>query len=136
MTETVGKAVMPLFGLARRAALRPFFLYRADDVSGMSGTGVVAVGTVLPSGRAVMEWQSRWPTVTVFRSVEDIVRIHGHGGKTVLCWGLPPQGAARAPAGLAVSVRVAARRAGGWLSRGAPRLSAKRGGEPARLQPR
>ena len=72
-------------------APRPFYLLRTHDVSGVSGTGVVAVGVVMPSGRAVLEWCSRWPTLTVFASVEEILRIHGHGGHTRLTWGAPPE---------------------------------------------
>lgn len=67
-----------------------FYLDRSDDVGGVSGTGVVAVGVVLPSGRCVLEWCSRWRTVTVFDSLGDIQAIHGHGGRTVLRYGLPP----------------------------------------------
>ena len=69
--------------------IRPFYLYRIEDASGVSGTGIVAVGVVLPSGKAVMEWRSRWKTLTVFESVEQVVLIHGHGGRTLFCWGLP-----------------------------------------------
>lgn len=71
--------------------LRAFYLYRQEDVSGVSGTGIVAVGVVLPSGHAVMEWCSRWPTVTVFQTIDQVERIHGHGGRTSIGWGLPPQ---------------------------------------------
>ena len=73
------------------ANVRPFYLHRIVDASGVSGTGIVAVGAVLPSGKAVLEWRSRWKTITVFESVDQIVRIHGHGGRTQLHWGDPPQ---------------------------------------------
>jgi hypothetical protein len=73
----------------RAPALRPFYLYRREDLSGVSGTGVVAIGVVMPSGRAVLEWCSRWPTITVFHSVDQILRIHGHGGRTTVRWGVP-----------------------------------------------
>ena len=72
------------------ANVRPFYLHRIVDASGVSGTGIVAVGAVLPSGKAVLEWRSRWKTVTVFESVDQIIRIHGHGGRTQLHWGDPP----------------------------------------------
>jgi hypothetical protein len=72
-------------------SIRPFYLHRIVDASGVSGTGVVAVGVVLPSGKAVLEWCSRWKTVTIFESVHQIERIHGHGGRTILHWGLPPK---------------------------------------------
>ena len=72
------------------AGIRPFYLYRLVDQSGVSGTGIVAVGVVLPSGKAVLEWCSRWKTITVFESVEQVLHIHGHGGRTELQWGEPP----------------------------------------------
>jgi len=71
-------------------APRTFYLLRRQDVSGVSGTGVVAVGAVMPSGRAVLEWCSAWPTITVFESWEQVVRIHGHQGRTELHFGSPP----------------------------------------------
>lgn len=74
------------------SAPRPFCLVRHRDVSGVSGIGVVAVGAVFPSGRAVLEWCSDWPTITVFDSVEQIARIHGHGGDTTIRFGAPPRG--------------------------------------------
>ena len=75
----------------RRKTLQPFYLYRREDVSGVSGTGIVAVGVILPSGQAVMEWCSRWPTVTIFQTIDQVERIHGHGGRTSIGWGLPPK---------------------------------------------
>ncbi len=72
------------------AQVRPFYLHRSVDTSGVSGTGIVAVGAVLPSGKAVLEWRSRWRTVTIFESVDQIILIHGHGGRTLLHWGEPP----------------------------------------------
>ena len=72
------------------AGIRPFYLYRLVDQSGVSGTGIVAIGVVLPSGKAVLEWRSRWKTLTVFESVEQVLQIHGHGGRTQLQWGEPP----------------------------------------------
>ncbi len=71
------------------AAMRPFYLVRDQDASGVSGTGIVAYGVVLPSGRAVMEWNSPWPTVTVFASLHHVRMIHGHHGQTRVLMGLP-----------------------------------------------
>jgi hypothetical protein len=69
----------------------PFFLLRHEDVSGTSGTGVVAYGVVLPSGKAVMEWNSRWQTITIFDSLQQVRRLHGHGGRTEVCLGFPEE---------------------------------------------
>lgn len=80
------------------------------------------MGVVLPSGRAVLEWLSRWPTVTLFDSVEEIIRIHGHGGRTVLRWGVP------GPQAVAGPQPVAPGRGSPWGSLGAwiRRLVARR----------
>lgn len=82
---------------SRQGTLRPFYLLRDEDVGEVSGTGIVAIGVVFPSGRAVMEWCSRMKTLTVFPTAETIERIHGHKGRTRLVFGkLPsPTGAAR-----------------------------------------
>jgi hypothetical protein len=68
--------------------MRLFQLHRDHDVSGVSGTGIVADGVVFPDGVAVMRWRGEWPTSVVWseRGVEAIERIHGHGGNTRLVW--------------------------------------------------
>lgn len=65
--------------------LRRFYLNRVRDESGVSGTGVVAVGVVMPSGHAVMEWTSTRTGIPGFEfhtTIENVEAIHGHGGAT------------------------------------------------------
>jgi len=62
--------------------LRPFYLLREDDQSGVSGTGIVATGFILPSGTAIMEWTTFHSSIAQYKNIEDITNIHGHGGKT------------------------------------------------------
>ena len=62
--------------------LKPFYLLREEDESGISGTGIVAVGFILPSGIAVLEWTSFHSSIGHYKNVEDVTNIHGHGGKT------------------------------------------------------
>ena len=81
---------MRRFGMPRQT-VRPFYLLRSEDVSGISATRVVAVGMVFPSGRVVLEWSSRRKTLSIFASLAEIRRIHGHGGKTRICLGIPDQ---------------------------------------------
>lgn len=60
-------------------------LIRKQDVHGISGTGVVALIAVMPSGRAIMEWTaSNHPTLTIFANIQEIELIHGHGGASVV----------------------------------------------------
>lgn len=61
---------------------RRFELVRTEDVSGVSGTGFVAKGAILPSGTTIIEWASDTPSIVVWNSIEDAMAVHGHGGRT------------------------------------------------------
>lgn len=65
--------------------LRRFYLNRIRDESGVSGTGIVGVGVIFPSGHAVMEWTSTRTGIPGFEfhtNLDNLVAIHGHGGAT------------------------------------------------------
>lgn len=76
---------------------RRFELIRTEDVSGTSGTGVVATGVAYPDGAVHMQWRngenesleieengcSFKPAPT---GVEATKAIHGHEGRTELRW--------------------------------------------------
>jgi hypothetical protein len=68
--------------------LRRFVLRRIEDVSGVSGTGVVAEGVAFSSGVVALVWLSAFPTSVVFhdRGVESVEAVHGHNGRTVIEW--------------------------------------------------
>ena len=74
--------------MSRAAALpRRFALHRHDDISGISGTGLVAYGTAYPSGRTTLAWaNSRISSITIYDSPEQVLQIHGHNGATHLIW--------------------------------------------------
>lgn len=85
-----------------RRDARRLRLVRTEDESGVSGTGVVAVGAELPSGAVVFEWlndsnpdlQTRANGVSFKpapRGVEDTVEVHGHGGRTSVKMIDPPR---------------------------------------------
>lgn len=66
-----------------------FVLVRDVDVTGVSGTGIVAEGVWWPNGDVVaLRWTSEWPTSVVFhdRGIESVKAIHGHGGATRIVW--------------------------------------------------
>lgn len=63
-------------------SMQEFYLKREEDVSGTSGTGVVARGVILPSGKCVLEWTSFHTSVAIYNNIQDVELIHGHGGKT------------------------------------------------------
>jgi hypothetical protein len=68
--------------------MRRFELHRDDDVTGISGTGVVAEGVILSSGTAVLEWLTEWPTSVVWhdRGLASLEHVHGHNGRTRIVW--------------------------------------------------
>ena len=70
--------------------MRRFRLVRAQDISGVSGVGVVAEGVQFSSGKVALTWCSDVHSVTVFDGVKDVEAIHGHGGRTLVNWLDPP----------------------------------------------
>lgn len=66
---------------------RRFALHRRQDLSGVSGTGLVAFGTVYPTGRTTLAWcVGDVASVTVYDSADQVLQIHGHDGFTDLVW--------------------------------------------------
>ncbi len=88
LAELKGKRILSVVFGHHKGAPRPFALRRREDVSGVSGTGVVALGAEWPDGLVVLRWTSDWPTSVVFhdRGIESVEAIHGHGGKTEVVW--------------------------------------------------
>lgn len=66
----------------RQLGMRRFLLVRERDITGVSGTGIVAEGAEFTSGLAVMRWLREPYAVGVFQSVTDLIAIHGHEGAT------------------------------------------------------
>lgn len=66
---------------------RRFYLKRAFDVSGISGTGIIAEGYLDPHGEAILVWVAgdKWST-EIHHSIENLEAIHGHGGHTEIVW--------------------------------------------------
>jgi len=69
-------------------AHRRFQLHRVEDVTGVSGTGIVAEGVEFTGGVVALRWLSEWPTSVVFhdRGMAAVEAVHGHGGKTRIFW--------------------------------------------------
>ena len=76
-----------------------FILYRRQDATGVSGTGVVATGVVWPDGHAALRWKAddheAVSSTSVWSSVADMMRVHGHGGLSEIIYldddGRPPE---------------------------------------------
>ena len=70
--------------------MRRFQLHRDHDVTGISGTGLVAEGAAFSDGGAVVRWLTGTRSTVVWDHVEDVHKIHGHGGATRIVWVDPP----------------------------------------------
>jgi hypothetical protein len=68
--------------------VRRFVLDRKEDITGVSGTGVVAEGVLFSDDVAVVRWVSAFPTSVVWhdRGMDSIYAVHGHGGHTEIVW--------------------------------------------------
>ncbi|WP_204249041.1 hypothetical protein [Nocardia arizonensis] len=65
---------------------RTFEFHRDEDVTGYSGTGVVADGAMFDDGTAVVRWRGERRSTVVWPSIEDAIAVHGHDGATRLVW--------------------------------------------------
>lgn len=74
--------------------MRRFQLVRDVDVTGISGTGVVAEGIEFSDGTTVLRWVKSGtarpevvkPTTVVHDDVASVVALHGHNGATFVEW--------------------------------------------------
>jgi hypothetical protein len=83
---------------------RRFELVRVEDYSGVSGTGVVAVGVAYPDGAVHLQWRNGENDDLATDSngcafkpapdgVEATIEVHGHEGRTRVEWiDEPPAG--------------------------------------------
>jgi hypothetical protein len=62
--------------------MKTFKLVRDEDVTGISGTGVVAEGVEFTNGKVAMSWLTEHTSTTVFDGLHDVELIHGHNGST------------------------------------------------------
>ena len=58
--------------------IRSFTVYRDDDQTGVSGTGVVIEGVKLATGQAVIHWLYPPPRggIAIFDSMDDFIKVH------------------------------------------------------------
>jgi len=76
---------------------RRFEVVRTQDVTGVSGTGVVAEGVEFTDGTTVVRWcelpedspnyqRGVRATTVIFPEVSAVEALHGHNGATTLVW--------------------------------------------------
>lgn len=63
-------------------AIRRFLLVRECDLTGVSGTGIVAEGAVFSGGFSVLHWLREPYAIGMFQSIADLIAVHGHEGGT------------------------------------------------------
>ena len=79
--------------------MRVLWLVRDTDVTGISGTGIVAEVVEFSDGTVVMRWLPSGtarpdhvkPTTVLHESLESVIGLHGHDGKTYLQEAMPLQ---------------------------------------------
>lgn len=69
--------------------MRRLHLERDEDVSGVSGVGVVAYGVEFPDGSIVLRWDTQVRSTVHYDSRSDLETITGHGGRTRIVYDDP-----------------------------------------------
>jgi hypothetical protein len=62
--------------------MRLFELYRDEDETGVSGTGLIAEAVEFSDGTVAMRWRTAYNSTAIYDSISDLDKIHGHNGKT------------------------------------------------------
>ncbi len=71
---------------SKTSTMRRFVLIRNEDVSGTSGTGVVAEGVEFSNGTVVLHWISQLESIEMCANMHVAEAIHGHEGRTKVQW--------------------------------------------------
>lgn len=70
--------------------MKRFVLERHEDISGVSGTGIIGEGVKSEVKNhpmpVVFFWLGDKPTTGLYPNMETLVAIHGHNGSTVVHW--------------------------------------------------
>jgi hypothetical protein len=77
--------------------MRSFLLVREVDITGVSGTGIVAEGVEFSDGSVVVRWLDAGvspvnrargvkPTTVLHPDVQSVEALHGHNGATIVQW--------------------------------------------------
>lgn len=64
--------------------MQMFRLNRIADATGVSGTGIVAEGVEFTNGKCAVSWLTDVTSVAVYDDIDDVKRIHGHDGQTLI----------------------------------------------------
>jgi hypothetical protein len=70
----------------RLVMMKRFMLNRLVGDTGCTGTGIIAEGIIFSNGVCVITWVVGTCSVVVYDNLDDMVKVHGHGGKTIVEW--------------------------------------------------
>jgi len=70
----------------RKSGMRTFHVSRSEDVSGVSGVGIIAEGVLFSNGKVFVNWISMHKIVEMSDSVAEWQAVHGHEGRTKIIW--------------------------------------------------
>lgn len=71
---------------SKESTMRRFVLERIEDVSGTSGTGIVAEGIEFTNGMCALHWLTQLESVAIYANSKVLEAIHGHDGRTEIKW--------------------------------------------------
>lgn len=66
--------------------MRRFQLSRSQDITGVSGTGIVAEGVLFSTGWVALTWLTAVNSLVFYPAIEHVRAIHGHDGSTQIVW--------------------------------------------------
>ena len=66
--------------------MRRFHLIRTEDLSNVSGTGIVAEGIEFENGKVALCWTSKYHIASIIDNIHTLEAVHGHGGRTYIEW--------------------------------------------------
>lgn len=70
----------------RDRRMRLFHVIRAEDLTGVSGTGIVAEGVRFSDYRVIIHWMGKLNSLGIYRNIDELIAIHGHEGRTTIKW--------------------------------------------------
>ena len=66
--------------------LKTFYLERTQDITGNTGKGIVAEGVEFSNHWCILNWLGKPYSEFWYPTLQDIERIHSHGGLTKIIW--------------------------------------------------
>lgn len=62
--------------------MKLFIMVRDEDVSGVSGTGIVAEGVEFDDGTTAIRWFGDHRSTVIWSNRDSAEAVHGHDGRT------------------------------------------------------